>query len=140
MFVWKEEFALGIKSIDEQHQRFFEIANKIYDMLVLRTENMDDCIEISKLIDELKEYTLYHFKTEEKIMLKYKYPGTAEHIKEHLCLIQYLKGLKTEELNDDQVEFLKKVLSRISSWLFHHIITTDFLYKEYILRIGMKIS
>lgn len=33
MIQWREEFALGVPAIDEQHQKLFEIANLAYALL-----------------------------------------------------------------------------------------------------------
>ena len=43
-----------------------------------------------------------------------------------------------ENIDDNQKMFLKELLGKIVQWVFNHIITTDFMYKDYLLKLGMK--
>lgn len=79
MFLWKKEFELGISSIDDQHKRLLEIGNRINDLLINHEEDDDNYDEIFMVIEELKDYTIYHFNTEEELFVKYKYPEYNEH-------------------------------------------------------------
>ncbi len=57
MIKWDNNYTIGIDFIDEQHQKLFEIADRIYNLLKNRliTDKYD---EIIKIIDELKNYTI----------------------------------------------------------------------------------
>lgn len=59
MIKWKEDYELGIKHIDEQHENLFEIADRAYKLLTNEffTDKYDKIIEI---LEELKEYTVFH--------------------------------------------------------------------------------
>ena len=50
MFVWKEEFELGIESIDTQHKKLLEIGNVINELLINHGENDDNYDEIYDVI------------------------------------------------------------------------------------------
>lgn len=67
MFYWKQEFELGIPSIDEQHKRLLDIGNRINELLTNHDDTDDNYDEIHTVIQELKDYTVYHFKTEEDL-------------------------------------------------------------------------
>ena len=138
MFVWKKEFELGIKSIDEQHKKLLELGNKINDLLIYHDENDDNYDEIYEVIEALRAYTVYHFRTEEELFLKYNYSEYKEHKKEHDDFIQFLKTINPEDIDVNQKEFLKKLLAKIVQWVFKHIITTDFMYKDYLIKLGMN--
>ena len=138
MFLWKKEFELGISSIDDQHKRLLEIGNHINDLLINHEEDDDNYDEIFTVIEELKDYTLYHFNTEEELFIKYKYPEYDEHKKEHDDFIAYIESVNLENIDDNQKMFLKELLGKIVQWVFKHIITTDFMYKDYLLKLGMK--
>lgn len=71
MFLWKKEFELGISSIDDQHKRLLEIGNRINDLLINHEEDDDNYDEIFMVIEELKDYTIYHFNTEEELFVNY---------------------------------------------------------------------
>lgn len=138
MFLWKKEFELGISSIDDQHKRLLEIGNRINDLLINHEEDDDNYDEIFMVIEELKDYTIYHFNTEEELFVKYKYPEYNEHKKEHDDFIAYIESVNLENIDDNQKMFLKELLGKIVQWVFKHIITTDFMYKDYLIKLGMK--
>jgi len=138
MFIWKKEFELGIKSIDEQHQCLLDLGNRINELLVNHDDDDDNYDEIYEVIEELRAYTVYHFNTEEELFLKYNYPEYHAHKKEHDDFVAFLSSVNPEDIDENQKGFLKKLLAQIVQWVFKHIITTDYMYKDYLLRLGMK--
>lgn len=138
MFLWKKEFELGIKSIDDQHKHLLEIGNSINDLLAVHDEDDDDYDEIMKILGELKDYTIYHFKTEEDLFIKYNYPEYIQHKQEHDGFIKYINSIDFEKIDENQTIFLKNLLAKIVNWVFSHIITTDYLYKDFLIQLGTK--
>jgi len=138
MFLWKKEFELGINSIDEQHKILLEIGNRIHDLLTYHEDGDDNFDEIYSVIEELKDYTIYHFETEEDLFIKYNYPEYSTHKKEHDNFIAYIESVDLAGVDENQKLFLKELLGKIVQWVFNHIITTDFMYKDYLLKFGMR--
>ena len=138
MFIWKKELELGIRSIDKQHRKLFEIGNKIHDLVITHREGDDDYDEIHALVAELKDYTVYHFKTEEELFLKHGYTEYEKHKKEHDGFVAYLESLDFESIDENQTQFLKELLEKIAQWIFRHIISTDFKYRDYLLQLGTQ--
>lgn len=124
MLVWKEEFAIGVELIDKQHQRLFEIGNKIYDLL----ENYfyeDKYDRIMEIIKELRDYTKYHFSAEEEYMLQTKYPRYFSQKVEHDDFISKIEELELSDLDDNQDEHIRELLTFIFSWVLEHILQRD---------------
>ncbi len=138
MFDWKKEFELGIDSIDTQHQKLLEIGNRISALLVQHEDGDDNYDDIMEVLDELTNYTIYHFKVEEDYFLKYNYPDYEKHKAEHDAFIDYLHSIDLKTVEEEQKAFLKELLKKIVNWVFNHIITTDFLYKDFMISQGMK--
>lgn len=138
MFVWKKEFELGIPSIDEQHKSLLEIGNRINDLLMAHEDGDDDYEDIFNVIEELKTYTIYHFNTEEDLFVKYDYPDYDSHKKEHDDFIEYVESVDFGAINESQKQFLKELLGKIVQWVFNHILTTDYLYKNHMIKLGLK--
>lgn len=138
MFVWKKEFELGIPSIDAQHKELFEVANKIHVLLKEEDFGQDYFDEIMDIIDELRDYTREHFKAEEFLFEKYNYPDSEEHSKEHEAFIAFLSEVDYSEIDHEQKEFLEKLLREIASWIMKHIISSDFMYKDFLIQLGHK--
>jgi len=138
MFNWTKELELGIESIDDQHKKLLLIGNKINDLLAVHSDGDDNYDEILEVIEELKEYTVYHFKTEEDIFQKYNYPEYNQHKKEHDAFIEYLNSVDYNTIDDDQRVFLKELLKKVVQWVINHIITTDYMYKDFLISYGKK--
>jgi len=138
MFIWREEFELGIPSIDNQHKYLIELGNKVNALLNTHLEGDNDSYEINEVMKELRNYTQYHFKTEEDLFLKYNYPDYQAHKKEHDAFIDYLDSIDLEAIQNDQSNFLRELLEEIVHWVFNHIITTDYMYKDFLIDLGSK--
>jgi hemerythrin len=85
-FLWHDKYCIGIDEIDKQHKTFLEMLNKAYDSYSSISKAIID--ESNKLavytdILKLREYAFNHFFTEEKYMIKYKYPKFFDHKREH---------------------------------------------------------
>ena len=76
-FIWDSKYSVSIRSIDLQHQRFFEIINEIYD-LVHKVYFTKD--ELLKVIKDLETYAETHLSYEEKYFKEFNYPDIKIHI------------------------------------------------------------
>ena len=68
-FKWKERYKLGIEEIDRQHKNLFDIGARVYDLAVLK-DSYDHYDEIMSVLNELLDYTKYHFTYEEDLIKK----------------------------------------------------------------------
>lgn len=137
MFEWKKEFALGITSIDEQHKELFGFANRIYDLLIVHFDDVStEYDEILNAIDELKKFTKLHFQSEEELFAKYAYPDANDHIAEHRAFMEYLDNVDIDAAIHQSKKLLKELIEKLANWVFHHMITTDYLFKEYLIKLG----
>ncbi|MFC1681980.1 bacteriohemerythrin [Pseudomonadota bacterium] len=87
--IWREEYNVNVREIDEQHKTMLELVNNIHCAVEARI-GKDDLVE---LLGQLVDFTRGHFSTEEQLMKKHDYPDLAEHHKEHRLLLQYLVDL-----------------------------------------------
>lgn len=138
MFEWKKEFELGIESIDDQHKHLLDIGNRISELISNHDETSDNYDDIINVIGELKDYTVYHFSNEEKLFRQYNYVDYENHKKEHDDFIAYIDSVDFNSIEIDQIKFMKNLLKKVVNWVFNHIITTDFLYKDFLIGHGQK--
>ncbi|NLY42610.1 MAG: hemerythrin family protein [Clostridiaceae bacterium] len=124
MFKWKSEYETGIKLIDEQHKKLFEIANRVYELLMndLYVDKYDMIIEV---INELKDYTVYHFQTEEEYMIRAKYKKFFSHKAEHDEFIKKVKEVDLYSIDNMQNQYLLELLNFIVEWIEKHILEVD---------------
>ncbi len=127
MITWKEEFKVGVKEIDEQHMQLFDIAGRAYELLRndLQTDKYDGIIEI---LEELKEYAVYHFKFEEDYMASIKYGKLLSHKVLHDDFIEKVSGIDMRQIDDNQGQYLMGILEFVVKWIEGHIIGQDKKY------------
>ncbi len=76
LVTWSDTaYSVGIRAIDMQHKKLVGMINGLHKAMRDRASGS----VMTKLVDELKNYTVEHFRTEEKLFEKYGYAHTAEH-------------------------------------------------------------
>lgn len=127
LITWDDSLNTGISLIDAQHKVLINKLNKLNSCMT--DKNM--CENLNVLLDELLEYTFYHFETEENYFSEFSYGKEKEHIKEHESFRKYLKEFLSKKneteasLSQDLLEFLKK-------WIDHHIREVDMEYVAFL--------
>lgn len=71
-FDWCKEMECGVPAIDDQHQILFHIGREMEQLIMHGCQNATTK-ELLDIVCELREYTSYHFYTEEDLMLKYNF-------------------------------------------------------------------
>lgn len=119
-FIWKEEYSVNVKQLDDQHKFFLGIMDKCY-------EAIQEKKELKKTINELIEYADLHFKTEERYFDEFQYDGAAEHKQAHQDLRDKIKLilLKNEA---DQTKKAFEFLDFLEDWLVDHLANMDKKY------------
>lgn len=131
MFEWKEEYSTDVKSIDEQHQKLLEIGGRLYELVkdMKAYEEGDFYDDIAAVLDELAEYTVYHFEHEEKLMEENNYPDLDKHRVVHTKFVNKVNELRDKDIDADQKEFLLETVEFVADWVSNHILKVDQDYK-----------
>ena len=124
MITWKDDYKVGIDLIDEQHQKLFEIAGRAYDLLK-NNFKMDKYDAIVDIMEELKEYTAYHFKTEEEYMQSIGYKRFFSQKVQHNDFIEKINGIDLKKVDDNQGVYLMDILEFVANWIGGHILGED---------------
>lgn len=129
MFEMKEEYYIGIKEIDEQHKKLFQIANDTYHLLN-NAYIADKYDNIIALLNELRDYTATHFTEEEAYMESIKYKKILSHKVEHQEFLDKINDIEINDLESNQEGIIMDILNFIYDWLVHHILEKDKLIAE----------
>jgi len=123
IFPWDDNFATGIDIIDEQHQRLVQLVNK----LAFHMASDSGELTVHQVLDELTDYTVYHFKTEEALWLEHLPDEviTAEHQGIHRKFIDEINKARSDETKLANVDVIDEILSFLTHWLAFHILDTD---------------
>jgi len=128
MFNWKEEYRTGIRLIDHQHAKLLKIGSSLLQISnndKVHTNRHDDIV---KIIDELKDYAIYHFNYEEALFDSCDYSDRDRHEQSHKRFVLKLEEIDLTDTRNMQSSVLMDLLSLLSSWLEHHILIEDMAY------------
>lgn len=136
-FVWDRHYSVNVKMIDEQHQHYFGIVNRLYDML---DALQIDKTELAKILSELVDYAFYHLQTEEAFFKKFNYEGAAHHIEMHdfyrHTMQGYLKKMDEPEL--DLKNLFQEITTFAIDWFANHIMVEDKKYSHCFNEHGLE--
>ena len=119
-YEFTKDYHTGIDFIDEEHAKLFEIANRAYDLLTNQfvTDKYDAIVAV---LEELKDYTKYHFDHEEEYMKSINYPKRFSQLHQHTQFINKLESYNLKEIDVNQQEGLLEILDFLALWLQSHI-------------------
>lgn len=123
IFPWSENFNTGLPQVDEQHRRLVQLVNVLGSHVAFGSE----APKLISLLDELTEYTHYHFRTEEDIWHRYFTgdPAEIEHHRAHETFIEALTGFKNKANAIPLESLLEDILTFLTRWLAFHILEDD---------------
>lgn len=126
MYEMKPEYLTGIEFIDEEHTKLFAIANEAYELLT--NQFIPDKYDyIMEVINDLKDYTKYHFNHEEEYMLSIGYKRILSQKVEHADFIEKIDSYNPDKIDEGQKDALLELLEFLNTWLVEHILKKDTL-------------
>jgi hemerythrin-like metal-binding protein len=122
--VWKNEYSIGHFQTDNEHKELISLANR-----VIRFSNSgEDIHKIRDALKALQQYTVIHFRNEEKYMEHLGYQGIVEHKKCHAELIDRLNEVIAE--NSDVNNLVHGLKRLMVVWVIEHITNEDLKITE----------
>ena len=127
LIIWNDSLITGIDMIDAQHKILINKVNKLQSCI--QNENSFDNLSI--LLDELLEYTIYHFEMEEELFNNSKYSEEDSQLKENDTFSSYIKGF-LDIKNRDNILEAKNLLKYLNNWIVYHIKEVDMKYVPFL--------
>lgn len=122
-FVWDENFVTNIEEVDSQHQVLVGLINEYSDML---SNNLASEASTKRILDELLDYTIYHFSEEESLMVECGLD--PRHIDSHKKAHQYFID-EIVTMSEDMSKLGQSsghyLLDFLMHWLAYHILGLD---------------
>lgn len=118
--VWDNTLSVEVKEIDDDHRKLLELFN----ILQHSVSDGDESNYIEAVLDELISCTAWHFKHEERLMLKYGYEGLVDHKSEHQELIKSAETLQQKLLKEGK-PVSSEDIQYLEYWLTGHILGAD---------------
>jgi hemerythrin len=131
--VWRNDWAIGIPSLDADHRRLVELVNELLahpgrDPFEsgsiesgIRNEGGSAVTRFERLVDHLRG----HFEREEALMLSIDYIDFQNHKCEHSLQLAELTDLRRQIPNTADAAFSLESLQWIKRWCFDHLVSED---------------
>ena len=124
---WNDSLSVGNNDIDNDHKKLLSMINQLQTAVHYQTD--DETIE--KTLNELIEYTKYHFSREEKLMQEYNFPEYDDHKQQHDQMVTQITKF-IDEYRIDKTRTIENVSQFLKSWLINHINGSDQKYRPYL--------
>lgn len=125
---WTPKLSVGVEALDADHR-------KLIDMMGRLRQAMDEGRDgemIGTIIDEMIEYTRYHFATEERLLRMVRYPDLERHQELHAQLVTRVQEFRERLCRRPESFRTLEVYDFLSEWLVRHIIGEDIKDKPYL--------
>ena len=120
---WNENLASGSHEIDDQHKELFTRVNALLKAFEKGTAGRE---EISKIVQFLTDYVVFHFGTEEKHMDRFGYSSTRQHKAQHEQFVKGFLRLKDRMLMEGiNANLAQETKELVVDWLLNHIRYSD---------------
>ena len=131
--IWKDDYSVGIESIDNDHKKLIHLINNLQTAIDYETDYLLE----KQTLDEVIDYTHYHFDREEGLMEEYGYPDFVAHKAKHKEMIEKVNEFVLE-FETDEEDAIQSLLAYLKSWLIIHINGTDQEYSEFLISKGVE--
>ena len=120
MFQWKDEYNTGVTLMDQQHRRLVDLINQLFQCM----KDGGDRMMVGEVVDELVNYTITHFRSEEDMMQKHNYPDFDAHQQIHKDFVKKV-GEYAEKLKSGDRLPPADIYNFLKDWLIDHIKKKD---------------
>lgn len=119
-----DTYLTNIPLIDKEHRELFRIIGDVYRVM---TDELafDKYDEIVRLLEELRDYTKFHFQDEELYMESIHYEGLEAQKRAHEAFVSRLEEMDLDHIDENQQETLEDLMEFLTKWLVNHILHTD---------------
>lgn len=133
--MWTDDLSIGNDNIDEDHHRLINIYNDLIDLVKFKKGNK----EFARVLTEMTDYSLKHFKKEEKYFISFNYPNVVDHKNQHKEYI-YKVAMYNIHMLDANPPDPNEIIDFLGNWWTKHIKVTDFEYEQFRIQNGFTSS
>ena len=125
MYEMRDDYYINFPQIDDEHAYLFSLAEKTYQLLI-KANVPDKYAQIKDIINELRDYTSYHFTHEEEYMTSINYKRLPTQKIQHRVFVKMLTDIDIDEMvQNKQDEAIEDLLRIFTDWLKYHIWDND---------------
>lgn len=118
---WREEFKIGIASVDYEHEHLISVINALFE----RLSGKHSVEKVRRRLGEIHALIEAHFALEEKIMRDTRYDNYAQHKADHNRLLDEIRDIMGEASDREDAGVHEGLGERIEAWFMTHFRTHD---------------
>lgn len=131
---WNDKFLVGVSTVDDDHKKLVAMLNNLYD--AMQAGKGKDAM--GQILDELVEYTKFHFGREETYFKEHGYPDTDKHLEEHAALAKQVLDVQAKYKAGATATLNMEVMNFLRNWLTNHINGSDKKFGPFFNAKGIK--
>ena len=120
LLTWKDEYSVGIDSVDFEHQEMIGLINDLYAEMSTR----GDVAAIEHFLGDIHSAISAHFALEERVMKRSGYDEYQAHKDDHEDLLDQIRDLM-DDFAGDPDSAIETLRSRLADWFEGHFATFD---------------
>lgn len=134
---WNDSFTTGVPEIDAQHRRWVTLVNEACDTITgEKGQDAWDALvgqlnAFASLFQATLDYAVYHFGTEERLMLESNYPQYKQHKAAHEQFFKMIHKIERDMEKGKEVP-PNEFLETLRQWIVQHILGTDAAFGKYL--------
>ncbi|MBF0175441.1 MAG: bacteriohemerythrin [Magnetococcales bacterium] len=132
-FQWYEEYNVDVRDLDIHHQQLFQMGAKLYAGL----KSAEPPAVLQEVAGFLKDYSEFHFRSEERILFQIGYPEARKHQESHNKLVLDLDHM-LEAMTRDAWKNSDDFIKFFRNWLVEHILIEDRQYADFIAHTTLR--
>lgn len=129
---WNDSYSVGNDLLDSDHRILFDLVDQLQD--AVETGQSRDVV--GSVVNVLAEYVEHHFRHEESLMARSRYPDLAAHACLHRRLEHEVRDVRDRWQAGDRQAIGEEVLAFIKKWLTEHILVADKSYGPWVAALG----
>ena len=130
---WDPSYSVKVNRLDEDHKKLFAMINTLHESM-LAGHGAD---RVQQIVQQLADYTKFHFSAEEALFAKTKYPGLNAHRAEHQAFVKRVEQFQQDLAAGKAVQSIS-VGVFLNDWLTQHIKQTDQKYSWHLNANGVS--
>ena len=130
---WTEKLSVGVEVLDDDHKKLVGMVNELHDKM--KAGHGKEAL--GKVLDELVNYTKFHFEREERLFAKTGYPAAFAHKQQHDDLTKQVLDVQTKYKGGAVATLSLDVMDFLRNWLVNHIQGSDQKYGPHLNAQGI---
>lgn len=118
--LWRQDFSVGVESIDHEHRELIGLINQIFERL-----DADEQGDVAGELGEVHARISAHFALEEQMMREHRYDHYADHKSDHERLLDDIRDIMDAHEAGTYAERRAAFAERLQRWFVDHFKTKD---------------